>query len=514
MPNQALFGSTANRFVPATAVNDAGGKAYARTDEAALALYALTGTFNSTFYATAENHLERVTELCASVDPKFIAQLAVYARQHGHMKDVPAFLVSMLAKQDVKLCASVFDRVIDNGKMLRNFAQIVRSGTVGRKSFGSRPKALIQNWLSSRSVEVLFKQSIGDKPSLADVVKMVHPKPADQSQSDFFGWLLGKKIDIEKLPEIIRQWEAFKVFPGNELPNAPFEMLTNIATTKEHWTALALRSTWTQLRMNLNTFARHGVFEDQTVVRKLAAKLADADEVRKAKAFPYQLFAAYKFAASDTPQILKNALQQAMEVACENVPTLNGNVVIMLDASGSMHSPVTGTRPGATTVMNCIDVAALFASAIVRKNPLARVMVFGETVQSRTPLNPMDSILTNAEKLSALNLGGTNCSAPLTALNWHKAEVDTAIFVSDNESWIDSSGYRGTGVMEQWLILKARCPKAKLACIDLTPNKTAQVTNDILSVGGFSDHVFDLLKSFEQGNTGDALVKRIKEIAV
>jgi len=135
MPNQALFGSTnaIRRAAPAAdTTNDAGGKAYARTDEAALALYALTGTFNSTYYATAEKHLERVTELCTKVDAKFIAQLAVYARTNGHMKDVPAFLVAQLAKQDVKLCASVFDRVIDNGKMLRNFAQIVRSGTVGR----------------------------------------------------------------------------------------------------------------------------------------------------------------------------------------------------------------------------------------------------------------------------------------------------------------------------------------------------------------------------------------------
>ena len=31
---------------------------------------------------------------------------------------------------------AVFPRVIDNGKMLRNFVQVVRSGTVGRKSFG------------------------------------------------------------------------------------------------------------------------------------------------------------------------------------------------------------------------------------------------------------------------------------------------------------------------------------------------------------------------------------------
>ena len=39
------------------------------------------------------------------------------------------------------------DRVIDNGKMLRTFIQIVRSGAVGRKSLGTRPKRLVQRWL-------------------------------------------------------------------------------------------------------------------------------------------------------------------------------------------------------------------------------------------------------------------------------------------------------------------------------------------------------------------------------
>lgn len=520
MTNSTLFKreNVVRRTTPPTdATNDAGGKAYARSDEAALALYALTGTFNSTFYVKDETHLERVAELCAKVEPKFLAQLAVYARKDGFMKDVPAYLVASLAKRDVKLCSAVFPRVIDNGKMLRNFVQIVRSGAIGRKSLGSRPKALIQNWFSSRTVEQLFRQSTGDAPSLADIVKMVHPKPADDASRAFYGWLIGsKKVEFEKLPEVVRAFEAFKAFPGKELPDAPFEMLTNLAKTREHWTAIARKATWTQLRMNLNTFQRHGVFEDPAVILELAAKLSNAEEVRRAKAFPYQLFAAFKFASSDMPMPLRIALQQAMEVACENVPALGGNVFVLLDASGSMQSPVTGTRAGATTAMRCIDVAALVASSIVRKNPLAKVIVFGEQVmpEGRLTLNPLDTVVTNAQRLATLNLGGTDCSAPLRAINWHRASVDTAIFVSDNESWLRQGGH-GMAVMQEWAVLKSRCPKAKLACIDITPSVAAQVTPDNLSVGGFSDHVFDLLDSFVKGDTdGDALVHKIKEVTL
>ena len=49
--------------------------------------------------------------------------------------------------RDLELLAQVFPRVIDSGKMLRNFVQILRSGAVGRKSLGTRPKKLVQRWL-------------------------------------------------------------------------------------------------------------------------------------------------------------------------------------------------------------------------------------------------------------------------------------------------------------------------------------------------------------------------------
>ena len=50
----------------------------------------------------------------------------------GFMKDMPALLLAVLAQKDVNMLARVFDQVADNGKMLRNFAQIIRSGAVGR----------------------------------------------------------------------------------------------------------------------------------------------------------------------------------------------------------------------------------------------------------------------------------------------------------------------------------------------------------------------------------------------
>src|SRR5690606_16597153 len=131
-----------------------------------------------------------------------------------------------------------------------------------------------------------------------------------------------------------------------------------------------------------------------------------------ARVFPYQLMVAYMNASGDVPIEIREALQDAMEIAISNVPHVKGKVYVCPDVSGSMHSPVTGVRAGATTKVRCIDVAALVAAAILRRNPQAEVIPFeSEVVNCR--LNPRDTVLTNAQKLSSLRCGGTNCSAPL-----------------------------------------------------------------------------------------------------
>ena len=59
-------------------------------------------------------------------------------------------------------------------------------------------------------------------------------------------------------------------------------------------------------------------------------------------------------------------------------------------------------------------------------------------------------------------------------------------------------------MMAEWEKLKNRNPKARLVCIDLTPNTTTQAPDrkDILNIGGFSDTVFDLIAAFAAGADG------------
>ncbi len=119
-------------------------------------------------------------------------------------------------------------------------------------------------------------------------------------------------------------------------------------------------------------------------------------------------------------------------------------------------------------------------------------------------LNSRDSVMTNAQKLSEIGGGGTNCSAPLAWLNQKRAKGDLVVFVSDNESWVDAHGGRGTETMRQWAMFQQLNPRARLVCIDIQPNASVQAMEreDILNIGGFSDSVFQVIAAFAEGRLG------------
>lgn len=168
-----------------------------------------------------------------------------------------------------------------------------------------------------------------------------------------------------------------------------------------------------------------------------------------------------------------------------------------------MSSPVTGYRSGSSSAVRCIDVAALVAAAVLRKNPDGEVLPFEHGVV-KVHLSPHDSVMTNANKLAGIGGGGTSCAAPLAELNRRGARGDLVIYVSDNESWIDGRrGGRGTATMAEWEAFKARNPRARLVNIDIQPNASTQAPDrdDILNVGGFSDVVFDVVAAFAKGGS-------------
>ncbi len=154
------------------------------------------------------------------------------------------------------------------------------------------------------------------------------------------------------------------------------------------------------------------------------------------------------------------------------------------------------------------------ASCILRNDPDALIVPFECEVRSLS-LDPGDTVLTNAQKLADLCGGGTDCSSALQYLLDEKICPDVVIFVSDNESWMDSDGEcrEQTETLRLWEELKKKNPSAKLVNIDIQPYGTTQTLEreDIANVGGFSDAVFDFVANFVSAPTVEHWVERIEK---
>ena len=561
MANKSLFASMLSRLPKANAVNEAGGLAYKLEPKHALAQVVATGTFGNAFYSKAETQFDEVLKLIDEVDDnQYLAKLALYAREKAFMKDMPAALLVALSVRDTELMHRVFDRVVDNGRVLRTVFQMIRSGQFknkagkGRVGLSSSVQRAFQRWLNNALVGKLLSASIGNDPSLRDILRMARPTPKDNARRAMFGWLTDKSIDKwapateADLPVEVQSLIAYRNSESEEaqaliaggLDNVRWDLLSDAAKGPTVWAALARKMGPQALRMNLNTLLRHDVFSVEqlsstvseagtiptsdrrmgqsfyNMVDYVADRIADESEIRRGKQFPYQYFAAYLNADDHVPQKIKNALQKAAEIACGNVPALPGPVVIGLDTSGSMSCAVTGNRGPrngtqcATSKMRCIDVAALFAAAILRRNPDSVVIPF-DTSAYDAKIDPNDSILSIAERLAKYGGGGTDCSLPLVAANQKHAKRKFAgiVLVSDNESWVGTGRHGSTGVMTAWEAFVANQRKLagkeanpKLVNIDLQPYQTVQACerSDIMNIGGFSDSVFNVISAFLADN--------------
>lgn len=512
--NTSLFVSATPSSRTPNATNDAGGRAYAMSIEHTLAQMSVTGCLNDTYYVTAETQLNKLKEFCDKCSTEWIARVAIYARQFGFMKDVPTFLVAYLSNRPEKaLFNFAFDKVIDNVSMARNFCQIIRSGAVGRKSMGTSPKRAVARLFNRLGANRVFYQALGNEPSIEDVIKLCHPKPGNAEMDALYGYLLGKEYRTEHLASDIVAFEKFKA-NGGTIPHCDFRRLTALNLTDTQWTLIGYGMTWNQLRMNLNTLARHNCY-NEAFTAYVVAKLKDPEAIQRAKVLPFAIYNAIEHLDASVPNSVKLALGWCLDASLMNAPTFDGKTLVLVDGSGSMGCAITGRCGGATSTLTCNAAASYFAGSLFKRNPDNVAVGIFDTAAKMIHLNPRDSIESIINSITTLG-GGTDtaCGIRLAQTN---PQYDNILMISDNESWFDgcNGGYRNTtATAKEWAKYRALHPGAKLVCWDIVPNGTIQVKNDksIMNIGGFTETAYDLCASWFNTASADAFRTAINAI--
>jgi TROVE domain len=119
---------------------------------------------------------------------------------------------------------------------------------------------------------------------------------------------------------------------------------------------------------NLRNFEQAGISEP--AIEAVIAKITDADEVARARLFPYQVWAAYKHAPSDN---WRRALGRTLELTAGNIPALDGTLVV-IDTSGSMQMALS-----ARSKLQRVEVAAVMAMATAKRASDVDVVIYGQT---------------------------------------------------------------------------------------------------------------------------------------
>jgi 60 kDa SS-A/Ro ribonucleoprotein len=176
-----------------------------------------------------------------------------------------------------------------------------------------------------------------------------------------------------------------------------------------------------------------------------------------------------------------------------------------------MQSPITGDRGSVSSAVQCSDVAALFAASILRENPQSRVISFDDSARF-VRLNSRDSIVTNAQSIKPYG-SATNLPAALELIAESKTSVDLIVIFSDNQSWFTDNQKDGSSnSMKWWRAIQAQNKNVKCVCVDIAPEETTslQEGNNVYNIAGFSDAIFDLLKTIVEG--GNCFKQQIEAV--
>jgi 60 kDa SS-A/Ro ribonucleoprotein len=468
---------------PITTRDPHGSPAWNMPVEEAFVQTLTTNTLGNTFYATQREMMseaDRVVGAMLDKDPAFAAKAIVYARQEGYMRTLPTYALVRLWETVPGLAAAITPLVLFTPNDLRDFTamRMERRRAAGKSSIGGRMiKSAIGAWMCNRVDEyraVKYGAEGHAGYSLRDMLRIYHP--GGEGTNAVFNWIMsdapdrtGKRVRLTGLP-MIKAYEALKKAETAtemakliETGGLPHEVTTAYAgSSKVIWNAIVRQLPIFALIKNLAALERHGVLEDNW--KWICDKLTDAETIRKSKILPFRFVTAMEY-VTDTR--VKDALRGALDLAFDNVPTIEGRTAVALDISGSMgpgyHQDIKGCPAG-----GFIRVAALFGVGTMRKANLNGKLYLFNTHCKEFPVSMHDSIATQADRITAH--GGTDTGCVVRRLIERNEKYDNIVVITDEQQ---NSGRPLVDILDEYRQRVNR--KVRLFIVDVAPYGTALV---------------------------------------
>ncbi len=468
-------------------VNRAGGEAFVQSPKLELVSLVLTSFLKDGFYESASDRLERLQNLVRNMpDKKFAAKTAIYARNEFGMRSVSHVIAGEIAAtvKGAQWTRPAFNKMVRRVDDMTEILSYYES-VYGRKQTPNALKRGLADAVHKFDRYQLAKyRGEGKKVSLVDLFNVVHPKPADENETEMYRDLMRGTL------KSVDTWEARLTEAGGDGDKKA-----------EAWRTLLVegRLPYFALLRNLRNIAEQA----PEMVSRACERLVDKKQIEKSLVLPFRYMTALTAingASIDTGlrREIDTAIRAAADISLSNVPELKGDTLVVLDDSASMTwDSGNGTSPA--------EIGCMFA-AVLYKACNADMMLFSNTARYETP-DHNAPVLTICDVLkNQFRCGGTNFHCIFQEAN---RAYDRVIILSDMQGWIGH--YAPVQSFSDYKRRTGASPS--IYSFDLNGHGDMMFPErGVYCLAGFSDKVLKLMSLLEADR--DAMIHEIEAVQI
>lgn len=501
-----------------------GGKAFLYGRKSRLFMAAVnTFSGESTYYQsgqTRDSDMKALVQLTAVRDPDWTARFLAWLRTDANIRTSAITMAVDASMAMLKagipggraVVSSVLQRADEPGEALAYF-----QANYGR----SMPKPIkrgIADAATRLYSEFTFLKYDSDTSAIrfADVLELTHPTPAKIGQGSLFKYIIDVRHKRENtnsvlLPMIVANRRLQQIWREGSMSLTGMNPIAlkaagmnweNVLSAlgskidkKQLWEALIPGMGYMAILRNLRNFEQAGISKES--IRFVQDKLSLPSEVAQSKQLPMRFLSAYRNVVSDT---FKHSIELALQESLNNVPPLKGRTLILIDTSGSMHSPMSDKSElmrwdaavifGLALASRCEDAEVVsFSDAQRGYSWTMRRQVGGDSASKVFPAVKGESLLRGIERWEKGGFfigAGTDTAG---AVNRHFDRHDRIVILTDEES--------------QTLNVYGRVPASTIK-IDVNlagygHSHTGPETPNLIKLAGLTDAMFTLIPSLEAG---------------
>lgn len=542
-------------------VNFMGENAFLLQPKEELVSTVMTTFLQNSYYEREDEIVKRITDLVDKVDPLFVAKLAIYARNEGNLRSATHLVSALLAKyvSGTDWGKRFYNRIVvrpdDMSEIVSAYANLNGMGLNNLKKIPNSIKKGFKEALERLDAYQIDKYKMQNREvSLIDLVRLFHPKGNQKNAEAYKRLVNGESLAdlyeskvLEK--EMTKAGQTTKDATQEEKDEAKREAITAVLDNVKGMTV-----------MNLLRNLRNILLYAPDKVNDACEQLTIEKKILNSRLLPFRFATAYAeiekvmyantkakptssivFESEETKQqvsesrfneLKKNlldAIEGAIEISCQNIPELEGNVALLIDDSGSMRGDDGGhSRVSAFSKTNSSMIAHLFASMMAWRQNDVYVGLFGDKL-IQVPYK-RDVKLLDFNKQSyqmGAKCGGATEAGIYTFLETvvkEKKKIDNIIVFSDCQigrggtftAWYGPTYNERSGHFhELFKEFRKINPNANFIVVNLRQSGGTSVfdkSQRILNIAGWSEKIFDTIKSQCRG--WDAIISEIESIVI